>query len=157
MKIVVPPIAFVVLLACNNTATGSDESKDSILSKNGDSSAIEDVSGCYRQVIQRDTVLLQLQQSGSSVKGTMAFDNYQKDSSHGTVEGSVKKDTVVLWYDFFSEGMHSVMEIVLKKTKDGLVRGFGPVTAQGDTSLLQSHNKLQFDSLQTLRRINCNE
>jgi hypothetical protein len=152
-------ILFVlVLLACNNNSANTTEEKnDSEQASQAITISSTDFSGCYRKALQRDTVLLQLQQSGDSVSGTVSFDNYQKDSSSGTVRGSVKKDTVVLWYNFFSEGMHSVMEIVLQKTEDGLVRAVGPIVSKGDTALFKDHNEIKFDPRQTLQKIECNK
>ncbi|HEU4632993.1 MAG TPA: hypothetical protein VFS22_03350 [Flavisolibacter sp.] len=143
-----------MMAACNNSNDnvgkyGGPETPDS------STTLAADLTGCYRKVLQRDTVLLQLQQTGDSVSGAMHFDNYQKDSSKGTIKGSVKKDTVIVWYDFFSEGMHSVMEIVLLKTENGLVRAAGPMETKGDSALFQNHRQLEFDPQQTLRRIDC--
>jgi hypothetical protein len=151
-------VAFLIFLlaACgNNSVTTTAEKTDSTQADQTVSVSTVDLSGCYRKVLQRDTVLLQLQQTGDSVSGTMSFDNYQKDSSSGTVKGSVQKDTIVLWYNFFSEGMHSVMEIILKKTEEGLVRAVGPFESRGDTSLFKNHNGLKFDPQQTLKKIEC--
>ena len=153
-------LVFLVFLlaACNNDSVNTTaEKKDSTQAGQVLPVSTVDFSGCYRKVLQRDTVLLQIQQVGDSVSGTMSFDNYQKDSSRGTVRGSVRKDTIVLWYDFFSEGMQSVMEIILKKTEDGLVRATGPFEAKGDTSLFKNHNELKFDPQQTLKKIECNK
>lgn len=147
-----------ILAAChNNSADTTPEKADSTQAVQTIPVSSADFSGCYRKVLQRDMILLQIQQSGDSVSGTMSFDNYQKDSSSGTVKGKVQKDTIVLWYNFFSEGMHSVMEIILKKTEDGLVRAVGPIEARGDTALFKNHNELQFDPQQTLKKIECNK
>ncbi len=153
-------LVFLIFLwaACNNDSVNTTaEKKGSTQPGQVLPVSTEDFSGCYRKVLQRDTILLQIQQSGDSVSGTMSFDNYQKDSSSGTVKGSVQKDTIVLWYNFFSEGMHSVMEIILKKTEDGLVRAVGPIESRGDTALFRNHNELKFDPQQTLKKIVCNK
>jgi len=158
MKKISSGLFVLVLLACNNnSANTTEEKKDSEQAVPVIVVSSTDFSGCYRKVLKRDTILLQLQQSGDSVSGTMSFDNYQKDSSSGTVKGSVKKDTVVLWYTFFSEGMHSVMEIVLQKTEDGLIRGVGPFESRGDTALFKEHAEIKFDPLQTLQKIDCDK
>lgn len=153
MKLFFSFLLLPFLMACNNPVGNSG--KNSSQTSNADPITRQDFSGCYIKVLQRDTVVLRLQQSGDAVSGTMHFDNYQKDSSKGTVKGSVKKDTIVLWYDFFSEGMHSVMEIVLLKTDDGLVRATGPIGTKGDTAFFQNHRLVKFDPQQTLRKIDC--
>ena len=84
----------------------------------------------------------------------MEFDNYEKDASHGTVKGQLQNGNIVLWYNFNSEGMHSVMEAVLKPVSSGLIRGIADITNRGDTALLQ-HDKLNFDPANTLERFDC--
>jgi hypothetical protein len=42
----------------------------------------------------------------------------------GTIKGKEDKEILKLWYDFDSEGMHSVMEVYLKKENGKLLRGY---------------------------------
>jgi hypothetical protein len=155
MKRILSLLFIGTMAACNNSAPATSEKIESQQTDKSTAAAPGDFSGCYRQAINRDTIFLQLQQTGNSVSGNMSSDNYEKDSSHGTVKGSIKNDTILLWYNFFSEGMHSVMEIVLKKTGNGLLRATGPITSKGDTTLFQDHNNLLFDVQQTLQKIEC--
>ena len=147
----------VALFACNAPDTSVDHTSIDTSNTNVVDSTVAQPSEltCYRQVTGRDTVLLQLQQTGDSLSGTLRFDNYQKDSSHGTVAGHSSGDTIVLWYSFFSEGMHSVMEVVLQKHGNDLVRGIGDITNRGDTALFQNHENINFDPKHTLFRIEC--
>ena len=155
MKILFCVLFIVLLVSCNNSGEVANQKSDSLRTTQSDAMPIDDVTGCYQKVAQRDTFLIQLNQYGDSVSGTMHFDNYQKDSSKGMVRGSIQNDIVVLWYDFFSEGMHSVMEIVLKKTESGLVRAFGPMETRGDTAAFKNHSELKFDEQQTFLKIEC--
>ncbi len=162
-------LLFVPLFfACNNSTQTVADNSDSPhlenkrhqndLASGQDQNVIGlDFSGCYRQAVKRDTILLQIHQSGSTISGTMQFDNYEKDSSHGTVKGQVHGDTLTLWYDFNSEGMHSVMEIIYKKTDDGLVRAVGAILSKGDTTMYKDRGNLQFDPRQALTKIKCGE
>ena len=145
-----------IFLSCNNSSDSFVKTEDSS-SPEPTTKTENNVSGCYRTVTGRDTVELTIKQSGSSVKGALRFDNYEKDSSHGTVDGSIKGDTLVLWYDFNSEGMHSVMEIVLHKKGNNLLRAIGPIINKGDTALFKDHTQLSFDEKLTLQKINCND
>ena len=153
----------VLFVSCNNSSDSSVKTIDSVEKRPGSSSTKKkpkirsDLAGCYRTVIGRDTVLLTIDESGPSVKGKLRFDNYQKDSSHGSIDGSSKGDTLVLWYDFFAEGMRSVMEIVLLRKGDDLLRATGPIVGKGDTSFFKDHKQLRFEEDLALRKIDCSE
>lgn len=110
---------------------------------------------CYLKVTGRDSLRIALREQGNQVSGEVAFNNYQKDSSHGPVEGSLEGDQYVLWYSFQSEGMHSVMQLVFKKTKKGLIRGVGQMETRGDTTLFTTPIQLRFDDTELIPHISC--
>lgn len=77
----------LVLVAgsCNNEGKPSTRSeKDTITSS---PSVVRDTlsSGCYSQIVQRDTSSLQLQKKESSLTGALSYSIYQKDRNDGTV------------------------------------------------------------------------
>jgi hypothetical protein len=146
------------LLSCNNSsgdATAANE--DSITSEKDEQNVDNSLSGCYRQLVGRDTIDLRLNQSGNSLTGTLSFDNFEKDASSGTVKGEVVNNQAVLWYDFDSEGMHSVMEIIYQPDEGGLVRAVGDMRTQGDTALFTDRTSIRFDRGQTLKKVECSE
>lgn len=149
-------LLIVVLCSCNQANNGRSRGNHAVGKKSDiQKNTYEPVTGCYRQVTGRDTALLQLQQTGNKLTGKMRFDNYQKDSSHGTVTGSVEDDRISLWYHFFSEGMHSVLQIILKKNGDQLHRAIGNMQSSGDSAYFQPNSNLQFDPQQTFIKIPC--
>lgn len=102
-----------------STSTGTATTPDSII-------------GCYVAHLSKDVYSLSItSQQGELVRGTLAFNNYQKDSSHGTFVGSYKDGILLGDYSFSSEGMDSVMQVTFKKQGNGFVRGYGPVDSQG--------------------------
>lgn len=115
------------------------------------------VTGCYIRVTGRDTLLLQLQQSGEEIAGTMKFDNYEKDSSSGTVLGKEENGQLVLWYSFDAEGMHSWAQHVFKRTNDGLLMATGEITAKGDSSYYKDLSNLQFAEGSLLTKAACED
>ena len=177
MKNVLFFLSISILFACNNAADITVETRDSQevenkagrpddgkkpgndndsdLAGNSNDMPVADFTGCYRSAVNRDTILLQIQQNGKAVSGTLRFDNYQKDSSRGAVKGSAEGDKLMLWYDFNSEGMHSVMEIIYKRTSNGLVRAVGHIESKCDTARFKDRNALKFDAAQTLTKIEC--
>ena len=94
--------------------------------------------GCFIKVSGRDTAILILEQKGNELSGKMLYDNFEKDGSHGIIKGNQDGDILKLFYDFNSEGMHSVMEVYFKKVEGGLIRGMGNMDVTGDTTYFTS-------------------
>lgn len=147
------------LAGCHNNPSVENKIPDTLTSNdhsNHDTLQIETQAlNCYRYVLKRDTILLQLQQRGDSITGVMSFDNYQKDSSHGDIKGHINKDTIYVLYNFLSEGMRSVMEIALLRTDSSLIRGIGPMINKADTLLYKDHQTISYKSGQKLDKVNC--
>ena len=112
------------------------------------------VSGCYRHTRGRDTLLVQLVQNGGRLAGRMRFDNYQIDGSMGTVTGNVSGDTLFLWYDFLSEGMRSVREMIFMKKGEDLMMAEGPFTLRGYSTLL---NHIELKYAEVLQQVQCKD
>ncbi|HEY9362530.1 MAG TPA: hypothetical protein VIQ00_04665 [Chitinophagaceae bacterium] len=113
------------------------------------------ITGCYMKVLNQDTVLLQLQQKGENINGKMVFDNFEKDGSHGLVNGKIKGDTLILIYDFFSEGMKSVSEELFKIRDSQLVRASGNIGMRGDTVFYKRDGALQFKNDNDFIKTSC--
>ena len=75
-----------------------------------------------------------LEQKGKELSGKMIYDNYEKDGSRGIIKGKEEEEILKLWYDFDSEGMHSVTEVYFKKDNGKLLRGVGAMDAKTDTA-----------------------
>ncbi len=116
---------------------------------------IQGIEGCYVKVLKRDTFVLRITNSQGELIGKLAFNNFQKDKSTGSVRGKLEGNIIKLWYDFQSEGMHSVMQVFFKKEGDELIRGFGPVEVRGDSSYFKDPVHIQYDPEQTFKRSDC--
>lgn len=91
------------------------------------------IVGCYVATLGKDVYTLSiLSQNGESVKGHLSFKNFQKDSSSGPMEGTYRNDVLLGDYSFDSEGMHSVVQVIFKKTANGFVRGYGQMNSSGE-------------------------
>lgn len=148
----------LIEFGCNQKPSKHIGVSDSLVTPgNADTSQIiSKAVNCYRYVIGRDSILLQLRQNGDSISGVMSFDNYEKDSSHGDIKGYEHKDTIYVLYNFFSEGMQSVMEIALLRSGNSLIRGVGPMVNKGDTVLYKDHSSIKYQAGQKLDLVNCN-
>ncbi len=80
---------------------------------------------CYMYVVGKDSIRLQLNRQGNRVSGRITFDNFEKDSSKGSVSGQKVGDTLKLVYDFESEGMQSKREMYFLETGGELRMGLG--------------------------------
>jgi hypothetical protein len=90
------------------------------------------IEGCYTARIINDVYTLNIQsQEGEKVSGTLAFKNFEKDSSSGTFAGTYKDGILLGDYAFRSEGMDSVTQVIFKKMGDNFVRGYGDVDGSG--------------------------
>ena len=169
------PFCLVVLFfnACNQSGNSKTEiNLDSIIEKGNESeekqaeinkeSALESVfeptKECYEYLIQKDTYQVSWIQQGNKLKGSAMYDNYQKDGSHGTLEGEydAANDLYLFWYSFHAEGMQSVRRLVFKKSGDKLIPGFGDTLETGDTSNIKNLQSLAFDKRYAYKKVDCN-
>jgi len=154
----------IFILSCNSNNESHVEKNDESLPANqpkkdsgvnASNNKDNNLSGCYWKILQRDTFVLHLQESGNDLTGRLTFNNFEKDKSSGNVRGKIEAGMVKLWYNFQSEGMQSVMQVYFKKQGDHLVRGLGPVTAKGDSAYFSNSKDVDYNSDQTFTRVDC--
>ncbi|HET6769756.1 MAG TPA: hypothetical protein VFH08_20250 [Chitinophagaceae bacterium] len=148
------------LLSCNNNIQTNEQSS---ASKSADTSKmtpakpaeepVADLAGCYMKILGRDTAILLLEQKGKEFSGKMLYDNYEKDGSRGTVKGKEDGEIIKLWYDFNSEGMHSVMEVYFRKESGRLLRGVGSMDAKTDTTYFISG--INYSDKEAFTKVDC--
>ena len=148
------------LLSCNNniqTNERSDGSKSSDTSQTASPKTgekpVADLDGCYMKIIGRDTALLMLEKKGKEFSGKMLYDNYEKDGSRGTVKGKEDGEIIKLWYDFNSEGIHSVMEVYFKKENGRLLRGIGDMDVKTDTTYFTTG--INYSDKEAFSKVDC--
>jgi len=148
------------LLSCDNNSQSNEQSitnrfsdTGKAISSNVTDKTVADISGCYLKIIGRDTAILMLEQKGKDLSGKMLYDNYEKDGSRGTVIGKEEGEILKLWYDFTSEGMHSVMEVYFKKENDRLLRGVGSMDVKTDTTYFTSG--INYSDKEAFNKVDC--
>lgn len=112
---------------------------------------------CYLYASDRDTVRLNLVVQDATVNGDLAYRYYEKDKSSGTVSGVVKGDTLVMTYEFMSEGMESKRQVVFLRTASGLTEGYGEVFEKDSAMFFRDMKKLDFPGKIVLEKIVCPE
>ena len=154
-------IFFIVLsgkiFSCNNNnqdpGSASNADTGMIGSPDVNQTPAAEVSGCYMKIIGRDTAILMIEQKGKDLSGKMLYDNYEKDGSRGTLKGKEDGEILKLWYEFDSEGMHSVMEVYFKKENGRLLRGIGDMDVKTDTTYFISG--INYSDKEAFNKVNC--
>lgn len=160
MKYILYIFLFSKLIACNDNSRANDKSttvrpdSETAVSANTGDHPLNDITGCYMKIVGRDTAILMLEQKGDMFTGKILYDNYEKDGSRGTVKGKEDKEIIKLWYDFDSEGMHSVMEVYFKKENGRLLRGVGDMDAKTDTAYFISG--INYSDKEAFTKVDCN-
>ncbi len=150
-------ILALIIFSCNN-GENKVNSENKVAREDSikpDATETENFAGCYIRILERDTMVLHLQQSGINVSGKMNFDNFQKDGSSGNVKGVIEKDLVKLWYNFQSEGMNSVMELYFKQTGSSLIQAVGPMDTKADTAYFSDYSQINYPNDQSFSKTDC--
>ena len=163
MKYVIYMLLFVIVFGCtSNTSSKSASDADTSATVNNppetESPRIGEtitLDGCYIRVTGRDTLLLQIKETSGTIKGTMKFDNYEKDSSSGTVTGKMENGKLVLWYAFASEGMQSYAQHIMQPVKDGLILGNSDIKISSDSAFIKDLSTVAFPISNKLTRTEC--
>ncbi|HEY0979893.1 MAG TPA: hypothetical protein VGE18_00585 [Candidatus Paceibacterota bacterium] len=125
IKLSIAAIALLVtaILIYSFTATPQNPPREAVVKNTSE----ESIEGCY--VLRRDKDVYTLKidsHDEGKVAGTLAYKNFQKDSSSGSFEGTYEGETLRGYYSFTSEGTDSVREVIFKKTDNSFIQGFGP-------------------------------
>ena len=115
---------------------------------------VHDISGCYMQVLKRDTFAVILKKNGNDITGRLSFDNYEKDGSTGTVKGKMEGGILKLIYSFASEGTNSIMEVYFKYQDSTLIRGIGEMTTNGNSAYFKDPPSIKYNG-SVLTKMNC--
>ncbi len=155
MKHILYILLFSKLVACNSSQTNdyTGSSKPSGSPPNVEDRSVSDVTGCYMKIVGRDTAILRLEQKGKEFSGKMIYDNYEKDGSRGNIKGKEEEGILKLWYDFDSEGMHSVTEVYFKKGNEKLLRGIGDMDTKTDTAYFTSG--INYSDKEAFLKVDC--
>ena len=104
MKLLISLATIIILVAitsCNNNAdeTVEEEKTDSIVQ----------TDFCYTGIINRDTVLLNVNITDTLVTGGLIYNFYEKDDNKGSLSGKMIGDTMIADYKFYSSGMALIL------------------------------------------------
>ena len=110
---------------------------------------------CYAYQTKKDTAFMRLNITDGIVTGTLEYLLFEKDSNDGYLQGKVVGDTLLANYTFVSEGVESVREIVMIKTKNNWLEGFGETEEKAGSVTFKDRIKLRFRKGMLFNRIEC--
>ncbi|WP_164112138.1 MULTISPECIES: hypothetical protein [Sphingobacterium] len=125
------------LVACNSSNTATD---------------VSTVAGDYLFQSEKDTISLSLKQEKDSVYGDLKYAFSGKDKNIGKISGSLKDSVIIAEYDFISEGVPSVRQIVFKLTDEGLIEGYGAIEESEGKMIFSDKSNLSFDHGMVLKK-----
>lgn len=113
---------------------------------------------CYRYVNNRDTISMSLEQTNQVVTGELSYNFFEKDKSRGKVSGIKNGDTLLLIYNFKSEGMTSERELAFLKKGDKLIQGTGDEVEKDGSMIFKNKKQIKYDEDGvTLSETDCDE
>jgi hypothetical protein len=74
----------------------------------------------------------------------MLYQLKERDRNNGTLQGTIKGDTLIADYTFSSEGMVSVRQVAFLKQQEGLREGFGELKQKNNQWVFANPRALQF-------------
>lgn len=121
----------------------------------GDDVSNSSIKGCYIARLAKDVYTLRIDSySNPSIKGMLSYNNFEKDSSAGTLIGTFDGTILFGDYSFESEGMNSVRQVMFKKIGNTFVQGYGITKSDGDKESFDDVSKVTYDSKSTFTKSN---
>jgi hypothetical protein len=154
IKIIV--VILVVFIIVSGVIYYQKNKKIPLVNNNNLVAPIESVLGTYVANLSKDVYTLKISsQEGESIKGELDINNFEKDSSNGTLVGTYKDGIILADYTFKSEGTISINQVIFKKTVDGFVRGYGDVDKATGTHFVDL-NAITYDSSVVYKKVSPN-
>lgn len=150
MKLIYLFIFTAFLFACNAEGNRANQTAQNTVA-NPDTV----ITNCYTYTSASDTILLNINQVKDSVTGTLVYKLKEKDSNHGTINGSMKDSILLADYTFVSEGVTSTRQVAFKKDHNNLVEGYGEVFNDNGKTSFKKPDSLIFSSSLVILKTNC--
>ena len=159
MKNLFAAAALLVFISCKDSEqkTTSTDTSSSVTTVNQPTPNIpvNDLSGCYRMIMGKDTAYMELALHGDSLTGPLSYRRFEKDSNTGTVYLKKTAERAEGWYVFQSEGMTSVREIILHTSDSSFAEGYGEIEMKGDTAKFKYPHNIKFEDKHPFVRVPC--
>ena len=100
---------------------------------------------CYSYINNRDTILMSLEQTNQVITGALSYNLFEKDKNRGKVSGIKNGDTLLLIYNFESEGVTSKRELAFLKKGNKLIQGFGAEVEKDGSMVFKDKKQIKYD------------
>ena len=157
--------AILILFSCNNNKIKQQQA-DETQARKGDteitaadtSSLDKTMTGenCFAYIKNHDTILLKMNLKNGIVTGNLTYNLYEKDKNSGTLNGTLKNDTLLANYTYLSEGTSSERQVIFLVKGNVLVQGTGSMKEQNDRFVFTEKKDINFNSSITLESVDCN-
>lgn len=115
------------------------------------------ITECYAGSSGRDTIVLSLTITGDNIIGSLNYNFYEKDRSHGSVSGRTAGDTLIADYIFTSEGLQSIRQVAFLKKGNTLTEGHGDMEEKNGKMVFKNTKTLSFANGFMLQKTGCNQ
>lgn len=103
------------------------------------------IIGHYVYQSNGDTIVLDLKQKSDSVFGDLKYAFSGKDKNIGKIAGVLQDSLIIADYNFMSEGILSLREVVFKLTDQGVIEGYGEIEENNGKVIFSDKGNLNFD------------
>lgn len=152
-------LALMTGIACNNNpqqetaaATGATDS-----AAKQENNLMIPASACYSGQSGKDSFFLKTEIFPNVVTGTLTYNFAEKDQNQGTLEGTLKGDTLLADYTFISEGKKSVRQVAFLLRDSTATEGYGDVEEREGKMVFKDPAGISFSKGIRLQKIPCGE
>lgn len=114
-------------------------------------------SACYTSLIKKDTINLKIEKFPNVVTGNLSYNFYEKDDNSGTIDGTLKGDTLVAMYTFKSEGKSSVRQVAFLIADSTVTEGFAPMEEKAGNMMFKDLKTINFKTGIKFQKVICPE
>lgn len=136
-----------IFTSCNNNSTQTSNAEKTTPGNQ--------TNHCYVFTSHTDSVFMKINIADDLVTGNLTYKLFQKDQNIGTLQGTIKGDTLIADYKFMSEGTESVREVAFLKQGNDFVEGYGDVEEKNGKMLFKNRSTLNFNNQIILKHIKC--
>ncbi|HEY5390965.1 MAG TPA: hypothetical protein VIJ57_02530 [Hanamia sp.] len=152
-KIVTILFCLFSIVSCNNPTPHKEKNnKNTLIGPKNNSSLNNKL--CFSKM-EKDTIFLQIFLDDSVVSGKLNYHIFEKDANSGTIKGKLFGDTLIADYNFKSEGIESVRQVVFLIKDSTAIEGFGEMKEENGRMIFKSVHDLNFQNGFILKKKNC--
>lgn len=155
-----------ILFACNSEPAPAEANGGTDTTAQPDTNVVNEadapqtkpdpLSGqCFAKMTANDTVILKFTARDTLVEGVLSYRYSEKDKNEGTINGVMRGDTLIADYNFISEGINSVRQVIFLKRNNRMIEGFGNVVDDRGKMVFENTAALTFDESLTLTATDC--